>query len=87
MEYILIAWFSLAQFDEPSSDTAYGYSMATSITQEFNSQKACEAAGTALRRKGVNTDMEHKIGIQPKAKWNYICVAKGESESPRPQLD
>ena len=80
MEFILIAWFSMMDMGETTTNdyaSAYGYGIATSIVHEFNSEQACTDAGQSLQEKGVNTQKNGR-GRQRLPTWNWVCVPKGE---------
>ena len=90
MEFILIAWFSMAHSDTSIAPNASKtpFSLATSITQEFNSQEACESAGLALQKTGVKTTYKSNYGMfQPE--WNWVCSKKGKKAQllPEPTAD
>ena len=82
MEYILIAWFSMLETDTNIGNNAfgYGYGFATSISQEFDSEAACNNAGQALLRKGVGTDGKPRGFGAPTPSWKFICVPKGDPQ-------
>ena len=75
MEFILIAWFSMVD-----SDAVIGrevpFSLATSITQEFNSQEACESAGQALQKNRRQNHLPTKIW-QTSARMELGLYQKG----------
>ena len=74
MEFVLIAWFSLFDFDDTAltSDALYGYGFATSISQEFNSREACESAGKTLQKTKVNTDSQRNNSRAARPSWNWV---------------
>jgi hypothetical protein len=76
--WILIAWLYSLEVAGGGS----GYSLATAATSlsvEFDSEPACETAGTEL----VATEVPRtapSLRFTTPAIWQYICVPKGSSD-------